>query len=466
MEGVSDFTAYGDLGADGWGFVDGAVLETERQGVVYRGFVKRVFGAGDPSVNHLILVADNPSAAHEFSTDPGSDYHAVRDLTGSQRIYYLLYAGANGSYIDNAAAHAIMDAFVNLLQPPWLNASPRSGAARPEGGAPVELTFDTTGLAKGAYDGELVIRSNDFRHPRVTLPVHLEVVRLLADAGADQTVECDGEEKGTATFDGTASRHAFGPQNITLYEWTRGSEPLGSGARVQARLPMGKNRVALRIVDNEGDASSDDTDVTVVDTRPPAGEITYPLQGACFGPNALPVSVLDDFVDCSPNLHKLYDPANPVFSAHGDHTASLTVSDPGGNTAPPSSVAFTIDTVPPKAVILADRRLWGFPRFIPFDTFMATSDDDGASGGVVHESVAVDGCVVFDGLTYGDQDGLLPDEVVPLNEDTACRLVRLCGRRTWINPVIEVRATDCGGNTGVASMTKELSFTISMTRCP
>src|SRR6185369_10520343 len=94
--GISSFAIQGNLGADGLGNVDGSVLQVVSAGVTYRGFVKRVYNAGDPSVNHMVIVADAPLATHSFGTDSNDDFHVVTGLQSTRRIYYLLYAGTAG----------------------------------------------------------------------------------------------------------------------------------------------------------------------------------------------------------------------------------------------------------------------------------------------------------------------------------------------------------------------------------
>ena len=68
MQGVSHFTIAGGLGANGNGFVDAATLEVSTGAARYRGFVKRVYGALTPSVNHLIVIEYDPMTAETLSS--------------------------------------------------------------------------------------------------------------------------------------------------------------------------------------------------------------------------------------------------------------------------------------------------------------------------------------------------------------------------------------------------------------
>jgi DNA-binding beta-propeller fold protein YncE len=177
LAGVDAFRVEGNLGADGFGNVDGAVLEAPWRGVNYRGFVKRVFNAGDPSVNHLVILADNPEATHRFSSNTNDDFHEVQGLLGSDRIYYLLYARQAGGYIDDATTLGIMRAFLNVLNPGprWLTVAPASGTVPAGGAVDLGVTVDTAGLLGGDYGAGLVVASNDPDEPEVVVPVSLHV---------------------------------------------------------------------------------------------------------------------------------------------------------------------------------------------------------------------------------------------------------------------------------------------------
>ncbi len=109
LNGLSEFSISGDY--DYWSNLDGAELSSGQ----YKGFVKRaVSNYGTPSVNHLIIVKDEPGVAHTYSGSYSYN-HTITGLNNVNRIYYLLYAGSNGHYINDDATQQIMDAFVALL---------------------------------------------------------------------------------------------------------------------------------------------------------------------------------------------------------------------------------------------------------------------------------------------------------------------------------------------------------------
>jgi len=291
----------------------------------------------------------------------------------------------------------------------------------------------------------------------------------MADAGPDHDpAECDGDEHAWTVLDGTASRHIDGVEAITSYEWSLEESPLGEGAVLNAQLTLRDNTVTLKILDATEDFHTDDVEVPVIDTTPPWGTIVHPEMDACVGPAKLPLFVLDDFADiCALTLYRHYSlPKGPVYSEHGDYHLTLTVSDPSGNVGLPDSVRFAVDTVPPAATMLPEPEVWNFPVLVPFQELFSSDDGDGATGDVVREQVLVDDCVVFDGLIFGDADGLLLDEVVRGDEETLCRMVRLCNTREWRDRVIGVRVTDGGGNVGADSFVKRGTFHANEEDCP
>jgi len=177
-----------------------------------------------------------------------------------------------------------------------------------------------------------------------------------------------------------------------------------------------------------------------------------PAAGACFGPAALPVAIADTFADgCDPVLSKTYQPApGPLYQTHGDQLVTVTASDRSGNAAS-DSVSFTIDTVPPSVALHLSGALIVLPGAVPLQPLLSASDDDGASGGVVHETLSINGCLAYDGDTIGNRDGLLTDETIYVDRAELCRIIRTCGLGSMVAPVLTFEASDCGHNVGRVS---------------
>ena len=105
------------------------------------------------------------------------------------------------------------------------------------------------------------------------------------------------------------------------------------------------------------------------------------------------------------------------------------------------------------------------PSSNSFSLLWKATDADGATGGVTSERVFIDNCLLWDGVTYGDHDGLLSDETLVLGREELCTLARTCGVVALRNPKVRVEARDCGGNSGSASATLAGTFRIPTRMC-
>jgi PKD repeat protein len=71
---------------------------------------------------------------------------------------------------------------------PWLSEDPTSGTVPPGECVDVAVTFDSTGMAAGVYNGNLVISSNDPDTPQVTIPVEMTVLEPATIVDVTYTV--------------------------------------------------------------------------------------------------------------------------------------------------------------------------------------------------------------------------------------------------------------------------------------
>jgi hypothetical protein len=176
VEDLEAFQISGGLGADGFGTVDGATIETRIGGSSFTGFLKRVHSAREPSVNQLIIFRSNGLAAQSFPTSTDSGDQTVTDLDGVERIYYLLFASQNGGYIENVEVQAIMEAFLTQIEEgSWLTLSADALAIAPDSSANLDVIATAENLESGYYAHELVFHTNDPLQQEVTVPVRLSV---------------------------------------------------------------------------------------------------------------------------------------------------------------------------------------------------------------------------------------------------------------------------------------------------
>jgi hypothetical protein len=273
----------------------------------------------------------------------------------------------------------------------------------------------------------------------------------VARAGADQTLECVNLGA-VAHLDGSASFDSEGP--LASYLWSEQLAPLAATPVADVSFLLGTHDVVLTVTNASGQSATDDLRVDVVDTHAPEGRITSPAPGTCFGPGVLPVVVSDSFTDgCVPypSLYTTLEPG-PTLGSHGDQHVTVTASDNSGHSVT-DAVSFTIDTVPPSVTLNLSGATVVVPGVVPLQPILGASDNDGAAGGITHERLSINGCLIYDGLTLGDRDGLLSDETVLIDRAELCRIIGYCGFGVLTAPVMTFEAADCGANVGSASMT-------------
>ncbi len=220
LDGVSNFKIEGNLGADGGGSADGSVLQINRSGKTYLGFVKRVFDAGDPSINHLIIIESNGVATHEFSLNTNDDYHEVSNLNEVSRINYLLFStGGGGDYLDDAKMLEIMEAFVDLTnEETWLTTEQMEGTIEEGQSRDIEFTVDASDLDPGDYEQFIVFSYNSPDSP-LEVPVFLEVT---GDAPGELSLDRNSIDYGVTTIGDTKRDSVLltngGPSAVTVTE--------------------------------------------------------------------------------------------------------------------------------------------------------------------------------------------------------------------------------------------------------
>jgi Thrombospondin type 3 repeat len=112
---IESFSITGNNGADGVGSANGLVLDVGGARV----FVKRVFGAPDPSINHIVIVPGAPATStHTFPASTDNDLHTVMGLAGTNALYYLLVARTNGGLLADADIVGLVSDFLRLIGQP------------------------------------------------------------------------------------------------------------------------------------------------------------------------------------------------------------------------------------------------------------------------------------------------------------------------------------------------------------
>ncbi|OBX23709.1 MULTISPECIES: HYR domain-containing protein [Bizionia] len=182
LDGVDSFNIAGELGADGDGTATGYTATINVAGFNYNIFAKRVnedVGRvdSDSSINHLIIIPENVNATHNFVTDTDDDQHQVTDLTGTTRLYYLLFASIDSGVVDDATMEAIATSFVSDIVEPKgpaiQTAGLPSGSTFPLG--TTTNTFEVTDEAGNTTTCSFDVIVSGTESPVINCPVDFEV---------------------------------------------------------------------------------------------------------------------------------------------------------------------------------------------------------------------------------------------------------------------------------------------------
>jgi hypothetical protein len=115
VNNISSFHITGNNGADGGGTLNGTILNITVGCQQYRVLLKRVYSAGDPSINQMVILPGNANANHSWPGSTDNTQHDITGLAGTTRLYYLLYAASSGGYIDDNTATNIATTFLTQV---------------------------------------------------------------------------------------------------------------------------------------------------------------------------------------------------------------------------------------------------------------------------------------------------------------------------------------------------------------
>ncbi len=172
----------------------------------------------------------------------------------------------------------------------------------------------------------------------------------VANAGADQTVECSG-----ATTNATLSGSATDPDNDMplTFAWTEGTMSLGSAATITAPFSFGSHIVTVTVRDPSGAEGSDTATVQVNDTVAPALSVP-PAVNAFTGAATCSANVADGVLTATANdtCTGLVTPSRSGVPAGNEFPLGTTVVthsavDGHSNTASGTQNVTVVDNVAP-----------------------------------------------------------------------------------------------------------------------
>ena len=351
LDNIDSFEIDGDLGADGSGVADGFVATITVGEKNYTIFVKRVredffdieergniegranLFHSDPSVNHLIIIPENGNANHNFSTDTDEDQHEITGLSQTNRLYYLLFAGTNSGFVDNATMTNIATEFLQTIETeeaPFIQtAGLPSGSEFPVG--TTTNTFEITDTA-----GNTATCSFDVTVEDNTAPVIACAMDVETSTNPDSCFA-------TVNFGDPLVTDNCGNDDLTITQTV--GMPSGS------MFPVGVSQIAFEVTDTNGNTSQCSFTITVTDETPPVAvcqDITVELDET--GNVTITASKLNGGSTDNCNLDTSMSSIDiDTFGCAdvGDNTVTLTVSDSSGNTATCTATVTVMDNTAP-----------------------------------------------------------------------------------------------------------------------
>ncbi|MFU8860743.1 MAG: S8 family serine peptidase [Cyclonatronaceae bacterium] len=275
----------------------------------------------------------------------------------------------------------------------------------------------------------------------------------VADAGADQTVECDCFDGAEVTLDGSGSFDDNG--DPLTYTWRIGADVIaGPSASPTANvtLSLGVHVVTLTVTDPDGLSDTDNVTITIEDTTPPV----VTLLGD--DPVTLECGV-DDYVEFGATISDICDP-NPVLvidasdvDTHtpGDYEVDYTGTDASTNSVTEKRTVNVVDTTPPTITVNSEPMVLWSPKH-DYRT-LALADLDIEVGDFCDQTLTPEDVVIVsvtsDEPENGEEDGNTVDDMVI---GGSCNTVQLRAERDGTANgrvyTLRLELMDASGNVG------------------
>jgi len=175
LNGVTEFSVTGNLGADGAGVKLGYTLEFSNGINQYTGYVTSTINTNDPTINHLIITRSSPEIGHSFLTFTASENHSVSDLSSANRIYYILFATQPSASVSQTEMESVFHKFISTLNPGIGNSEGVIGSLPGETEEVIQLYISTSLLEEGDYQEVVYIESNDPLNPVDSVVVNFDI---------------------------------------------------------------------------------------------------------------------------------------------------------------------------------------------------------------------------------------------------------------------------------------------------
>jgi uncharacterized delta-60 repeat protein len=112
---ITEFSIVGDIGSDGDGVDATEMFPINAGGSAYAAFFKTNYDAGDPSINHIVIVdGSGEGISHYYDPTSEGDEHAVVGLAGKTKLFFICIGKESGDAMSRAEAEAIAIKFLEV----------------------------------------------------------------------------------------------------------------------------------------------------------------------------------------------------------------------------------------------------------------------------------------------------------------------------------------------------------------
>ena len=292
----------------------------------------------------------------------------------------------------------------------------------------------------------------------------------VANAGADQDVECVDPASTPVTLDGSLSSD---PDTDPLtFTWTVPGVGTVMGQSPTVNLPLGVTAIELEVDDGKGGTATDQVLINVVDTTAPVlalvGANPQTLECSVDSYTELGATALDA-CDGDVTSSIVIDASTVDPSTPGGYSVTYEVADAAGNAAAQGTrTVNVVDTTTP-VIGVAPGRITLWPPNHKYHTVsvgdFVTSVTDDCETGLSAADVVITSVTSDEPEDVGGGgDGNTLDDIVIAGD---CRSVNLRSERQGGGNgrvyTIQVAVNDAGGNSGTAFFQVEVPHNINAT---
>lgn len=273
---------------------------------------------------------------YSLHDDPNDeDFWYRRDFSGTSSASPIVSGAALNLQGINFAAHG------SLLTP-----------------AQIRTILAETGTAEGTGWGS----GNTAPLPNLRAAIASIInVSPVADAGSDQTEECECFDGADVALDGSGSFDDNGdPLN---YSWKSGGEEIATGVSPTVTLDLGVHVITLTVTDPDGLSDSDTVTITIEDTTDPVVTLLGddPLTLECGVDEYVePGATITDICDSDPSL--VIDASDVDTEIVGDYDVDYTGTDASSNSVLAQRTVNVVDTTPPTITVNSESTAFWAPN--------------------------------------------------------------------------------------------------------